>query len=194
MALLKRQTTGKGDHVEIAMHDALIAALPNIVGPVFAENRQPDPKSERTTGGAAFYRLYDTRDGKQVALAGQETKFIERTLGALGRLDLAPLCARGPGPHQQPVMDCLQEFFATKSRSEAVEWLAELGVCFAPVNTLTEALADSNVSARRLVLADERGRKHLAPPIRFATEAARPVLREPLLGEHTASVLAKLDA
>ena len=193
MALLKRQTTGRGDHIEIAMHDALLAALPNIVGPVFAENRQPDPKSERTTGGAAFYRLYDTRDGKQIALAGQETKFVERALEALGRPELAALCARGPGAHQQPVVDCLQEFFATQSRDEALAWLAELGICFAPVNTLTEALADPNVSARGLVLADERGRKHLAPPIRFALEPARPVLREPLLGEHTAAVLAELD-
>jgi crotonobetainyl-CoA:carnitine CoA-transferase CaiB-like acyl-CoA transferase len=194
MALLKRQSTGKGDHLEIAMHDALIAAMPNIVGPVFAENRQPDPKSERTTGGSAFYRLYDTRDGKQVALTGQETKFVERLLGALGRLDLAPLCARGPGPHQQPVVDCLQAFFATKSRSEALAWLAALDVCFAPVNTLVEALADPNVIARGLVVTDERGRKHLAPPIRFTADPARPVLREPLLGEHTASVLAELDA
>jgi crotonobetainyl-CoA:carnitine CoA-transferase CaiB-like acyl-CoA transferase len=62
------------------------------------------------------------------------------------------------------------------------------------VNTLTEALADPNVNARRLVLADDRGRKHLAPPIRFAAEVARPVLREPLLGEHTVGVLAELDA
>jgi crotonobetainyl-CoA:carnitine CoA-transferase CaiB-like acyl-CoA transferase len=194
MALLKRQTTGKGDHIEIAMHDALVAALPNIVGPVFAENRHPDPKSERTTGGSAFYRLYDTRDGKQVALAGQETKFVERALGALGRLDLAPLCARGPGPHQQPVVECLQKHFSSKSRAEALEWLTALDVCFAPVNTLTEALADPNVNARHLLLADDRGRKHLAPPIRFAAEPARPALREPLLGEHTASVLAELDA
>jgi crotonobetainyl-CoA:carnitine CoA-transferase CaiB-like acyl-CoA transferase len=194
MALLKRQTTGKGDHIEVAMHDALIAALPNIVGPVFAENRQPDPKSERTTGGSAFYRLYDTRDGNQIALAGQETKFVERALGALGRADLAPLCAQGPGPHQQAVVDCLQEFFSTKSRAEALEWLAEVDVCFAPVNTLLEALADPNVTARRLVVTDDRGRKHLAPPIRFAVDPAEPVFREPLLGEHTAAVLAELDA
>jgi crotonobetainyl-CoA:carnitine CoA-transferase CaiB-like acyl-CoA transferase len=194
MALLKRQTTGKGDHIEIAMHDALVAAVPNIVGPVFAESRQPDPKSERTTGGSAFYRLYDTRDGKQIALAGQETKFVEAVLDALGRPDLASLCARGPGPHQQPVMDCLQKFFATRSRAEALEWLEGLGVCYAPVNTLLEALADANVVARGLVVADERGRKHLAPPIRFAADPARPILREPLLGEHTAGVLAELEA
>jgi crotonobetainyl-CoA:carnitine CoA-transferase CaiB-like acyl-CoA transferase len=194
MALLKRQATGIGDYLEIAMHDALLAALPNVVGPVFAEGRQPEPKSERTTGGSAFYRLYDTRDGKQIALAGQEMKFVERVLGALGRAELVPLCARGPGPHQQPVVDCLQQLFAGRSQAEAIAWLTELGVCFAPVNTLVEALADPHVAARAAVLVDERGRRHLAPPIRFADEPARPVLREPLLGEHTDEVLAELEA
>jgi crotonobetainyl-CoA:carnitine CoA-transferase CaiB-like acyl-CoA transferase len=194
MALLKRQATGAGDYVEVAMHDALLAALPNVVGPVFAEGRQPQPKSERTTGGSAFYRLYDTRDGRQIALAGQELKFVERVLAALGRADLVELCARGPGPHQLPVVDCLQHFFASKSQPEAVEWLDELGVCFAPVNTLVEALADPHVAARSAVLADEHGRRHFAPPVRFAREPARPVLREPLLGEHTDEVLAELEA
>jgi crotonobetainyl-CoA:carnitine CoA-transferase CaiB-like acyl-CoA transferase len=189
MALLRRQSTGRGDYVEIAMLDSLLAATPNIVGPVFAEGRAPNPKHERTTGGGAFYRVYDTRDGKQVALAGQEPKFVERVLGALGRSDLAPLCARGPGPHQQPVAAVLAEFFAARSQAEALEWLDRLGVCYAPVHSLLEATRDANVAARGLLLRDALGRPHLAPPIRFAAEPARPTLHEPALGEHTDEVL-----
>jgi crotonobetainyl-CoA:carnitine CoA-transferase CaiB-like acyl-CoA transferase len=175
------------------MHDALLAAMPNILGPVFAENRQPNPKHERTTGGGAFYRLYDTADRKQLALAGQEMKFVEKVLGALGRPELVELCARGPGPHQRPVVECLERFFAGKPLRECLDWLAELDVCFAPVNTLLEALDDPNVAARGVVPRDEKGRRHLAPPVRFAAEPARPVLREPRLGEHTDEVLATLE-
>ncbi|HVY63481.1 MAG TPA: CaiB/BaiF CoA-transferase family protein [Gammaproteobacteria bacterium] len=192
MALLKRQATGRGDYVEIAMFDALFAATPNIMGPVFAEGRHPDPKAQRTTGGAAFYRLYDTQDGKQLVLAGQEPKFIERVLAALGRADLVPLCTRGPGPHQAPVVEVLAKFFAGRSRQESLEWLERLDVCYAPVNTLLEATQDPNVAARDLLVRDELGRQHLAPAIRFAAEPARPDLREPTLGEHTDEVLADL--
>jgi crotonobetainyl-CoA:carnitine CoA-transferase CaiB-like acyl-CoA transferase len=194
MALLKRQETGRGDHVEVAMFDSLLAATPNIVGPVFASQRDVDPKAQRTTGGAAFYRLYDTRDGRQLALAGQEPKFIERVLAALGRPDLIELCVHGPGPQQRPVIEALQAFFKNRTRDESLDWLASLDVCYAPVNTLREATRDPQVAARELLLADERGRQHLAPPIRFAAEPARPSLREPLLGEHTDEVLAEIAA
>jgi crotonobetainyl-CoA:carnitine CoA-transferase CaiB-like acyl-CoA transferase len=194
MALVKRQATGRGDYVEIAMFDALFAATPNIIGPVFAEGRQPDPKTERTTGGAAFYRLYDTRDGKQIALAGQEPKFIERVLGALGRSDLVELCTRGPGAHQALVVAVLAAFFAGRSQQEGLDWLEQLDVCFAPVNSLLDATRDPHVAARGLLLRDEQGRAHLAPPIRFAEEPSRPALREPRLGEHNDEVLAKLES
>ena len=181
MALLRRERTGKGDYIDMAMHDAMLAGMPNILGPTLAENRQPVARHERTTGGSAFYRLYQTADGRHLALGGQEMKFVRNLLGALGRLDLAPLCEK-PGPHQQPVMAFLQEKFGEKTLEENLKFLAPLDVCYAPVNTLPEALE----AAADKVLKDELGRRHLAPAIRFRDEPARPSLREPRLGEHDA--------
>jgi crotonobetainyl-CoA:carnitine CoA-transferase CaiB-like acyl-CoA transferase len=179
MALLRRQRTGKGDYIDIAMHDSMLAGMPNILGPTLAENRQPDPRHERSTGGSAFYRLYETADARHLALGGQEPKFVRSLLGALGRLDLAPLCEK-PGPHQQPVMALLEKVFGEKTLKENLAFLAPLDVCYAPVNTLPEGLDCEKL------LEDELGRRHLAPPIRFRDEPARPSLREPRLGEHDA--------
>jgi crotonobetainyl-CoA:carnitine CoA-transferase CaiB-like acyl-CoA transferase len=189
MALLRRASTGRGDYIDMAMHDAMLAACANIVGPTFAENRQPVARHERTTGGAAFYQIYKTRDGRHIVLAGQEEKFIHTLLNALGRRDLAPLCLRGPGPHQQPVITFLQETFAGLSLAEAVTWLSGLDVCFGPVNTLPEAFADENVRARGMMIVDELGRRHIAPAIRFLDEPSQPNLQEPRHGEHNAAVL-----
>ena len=91
MALLRREQTGKGDYLDMAMYDATLAGTANILGPTLAENRQPVARHERTTGGSAFYRLYETADGRHLALGGQEMKFVRNLLGALGRPELAPL-------------------------------------------------------------------------------------------------------
>jgi crotonobetainyl-CoA:carnitine CoA-transferase CaiB-like acyl-CoA transferase len=181
MALLRRASTGRGDYVEIAMHDVTVAALSNILGPVLAEDRQPVAAHERTTGGSAFYRIYDTADGRHLALGGQEMKFVRNLLGALGRPELAPLCEK-PGPHQKPVMEFLQETFKQRDLRHWMGFLSKLDVCYGPVNTLPEALRDPNALARGMVLEDAAGRRHLAPPVRFREEPARPSLREPKLG------------
>jgi crotonobetainyl-CoA:carnitine CoA-transferase CaiB-like acyl-CoA transferase len=191
MALLRRERTGRGDFVEVAMHDAVFAGLANVTGPTFAEGRQPVPTHERTTGGSAFYRIYATADGRHLALGGQEEKFVKNLLGALGRPELAALCERGPGPHQEPVARFLAETFRAKPLAEWLALLSRLDVCYGPVNTLPEALEDPNVLARAMLLGDDSGRRHLAPPIRFAEEPARPSLREPRLGEHNEELLGK---
>ncbi|TDR90070.1 CaiB/BaiF CoA transferase family protein [Enterovirga rhinocerotis] len=189
MALLRRTQTGRGDYIDLSMHESVLAATTNVLGPTFAEGRQPIPKHERTTGGSAFYRIYETADGRHLTLAGQEPKFIRNLLSALGRLDLAPLCEQGPGPHQAPVVAFLAETFRTRPLAEWVSWFEPLDVCFAPVNTLPEALADPQVEARGAVLRDEAGRPHLAPVIRFLHEPAEPRLAVPAMGQHNGDML-----
>jgi len=192
MALLRRERTGLGDYVDIGMQDAVVAALPNIIGPAFAEGRHPVVQDERTTGGAAFYQVYDTADGRQLVLGGQELKFVRNLLDALGRPDLVELCARGPGPHQAPVKAFLRQTFLTRTRDEWMSELARLDVCYGPVNSLPEAMADPNALARGMVVADEAGRRWLGPAIHFTDEPASPRWRAPDLGEHATEVLASL--
>jgi crotonobetainyl-CoA:carnitine CoA-transferase CaiB-like acyl-CoA transferase len=189
MALLRREQTGIGDFIDISMHDVTIGGLLNILGPTFAEDRQPIPAHERTTGGAAFYRPYETQDGRYLVLAGQEAKFIDNLLGAFGRPDFAELCLRGPGPHQQPVIDFLAAEFRKRPLADWQAYLATLDVCFGSINTLPEAVAHPNLLDRGMIRRDETNRRHVGPPIRFRHEPAHPVLREPGLGEHTALVL-----
>ena len=190
MALFRRQQTGIGDYIDISMHDVTLGGMLNVLGPALAENRQPVVAHERTTGGAAFYRPYETSDGRYLVLAGQEPKFINNLLNALGRLDLAGLCLRGPGPHQQPVIDFLARTFHQRSLVEWDRYLETLDVCFGRVNTLPEALAHENLEARNMICRDELGRRHIAPPIHFRHEPASPVLQEPGLGEHTETTFA----
>jgi crotonobetainyl-CoA:carnitine CoA-transferase CaiB-like acyl-CoA transferase len=188
MALLRRERTGRGDYLDVSMHDAMVSAATVIMGPALGEDRQPVARHERTTGGAAFYQIYDTADGRHVALAGQEMKFVRNLLGALGRPELAALCEKGPGPHQRPLEEFLRETFRQRTRAEWIAYLSGLDVCFGGLNTLPEALADPHLRARGMVVTDALGRRHLNTPIRFRAEPASPDLREPALGEHQSRV------
>lgn len=188
MALYRRDKTGKGDRIDISMLDSMVSAMPNVMGPTFAEERQPDPKAERTTGGAAFYQIYRTSDDRHIVLGGQEPKFISNVLTKLGRMDLYELCMLGPGLHQKPVIKALAGIFAGQTAAYWTEWFADVDACFAPVATLPEALVDPQLSFRRMVVRDDLGRPHLANPIHFESEPARLILEAPVLGQDNSLV------
>ncbi|MDR5744617.1 CaiB/BaiF CoA-transferase family protein [Caballeronia sp. LZ029] len=189
MALYRRETTGRGDYLDISMHDCILAASPNVAGSVFAEKRDYVAKDQRSLGGSAFYQIYQTKDGRHLVLGGQEIKFVRTLLGRLERTDFVPLCEAGPGPHQKPLIDFLRETFRSKTLAQWEQWFDGMDVCFAPVKTLREGYDDDHAQARAMVLIDEHGREQLAPAIRFSNEPARPNLREPALGGDTEAVL-----
>lgn len=192
MALYRRERTGRGDYLDIAMLDSAIAWTPNITGSTFAHKRPPRPREERSLGGAAFYNIYRTRDGRHVVLGAQELKFARNLLGELGRPELIELCARGPGPHQAPLTAWLREVFATRTRAEWIEWFRGRDIGFAWVNDLREAFDDPQIDARGMRLTDESGHEHIGVPIRFLLEPAQPRLQLPAIGQHNAEILRSL--
>src|ERR1700761_7049043 len=191
MALLRRKDTGVGDYIDISMYDSMVSGCVNVLGPAMAENRQQIAKHERTTGGAAFYRIYRTSDDRYVTLAGQEEKFIRNLLDAVGRSDLVDLCLQGPGPHQAPVVAFFTEMFGTEPLAHWNEFLANLDVCFGPVQTFPEMLADPKLKARGMIVTDVGGRKPIASAIRFRNEPAEIDLHIPALGQDTEAVTRK---
>jgi crotonobetainyl-CoA:carnitine CoA-transferase CaiB-like acyl-CoA transferase len=191
MALLRRWETGEGDYLDIAMHDALLAWTANVMGSVFTDGIPPVPKQERTWGGNAFYNLYETSDGRWLALGASEPKFAETFLVKAGRTDLAPYAHRLPG-EQGPLIDYLRALIRERPLAEWLTWLDGMDVGYAPVRSLADAINDANTHERRMVLVDERGRRHLGVPIRFTHEPAEPQLRTPTFGEHTDEIVASL--
>ena len=189
MALLRRQQTGRGDYVDVAMMDALIASMPNNYGPPMAEKRQPVAKDERAWGGNAMFRVYETRDGRFVALGGAEIKFARNLLTALGRPDLIELCRLPPGPDQQPVHEFLDATFKSRTQAEWSSWMADKDVAFAPVKTLREGLDDPQVGHREMVVEDARGWEHIGVAIKYADEPGLVDFTLARLGEHSEEIL-----
>jgi crotonobetainyl-CoA:carnitine CoA-transferase CaiB-like acyl-CoA transferase len=192
MALYRRERTGRGDYLDMAMLDSIVAWTPNMLGDVFAHRKPPTVKHERSLGGSAFYNIYRTSDGRHVVLGAQEIKFVRNLLDEIGRPDLVELCERGPGAHQKPLIELLRGWFAQKTQAQWMEWFKGRDVSFAPVKNLREAFDDPQVRARGMRLVDSAGHEHIGVPIKFADEPAAPNLALPRLGEHNEALLGAL--
>lgn len=185
MALYRRAQTGKGDYIDLSMYDALLSWTPNVLGPVFAENADPIAKEMRPFGGAAMYRPYETRDGKFLVLGGSEPHFAKNLLDALGRADLLAFAKLEPGPAQDPLKRYFEATFASQPLDHWIAFLKDVDVCWAPVRTLKDAMADPYTVSRGMILTDEDGNKHLGIPIRFADEPGFADLTLPAYGAHS---------
>jgi crotonobetainyl-CoA:carnitine CoA-transferase CaiB-like acyl-CoA transferase len=189
MALLRRQTTGLGDYLDIAMFDSLLAWTPNVMGPPFAEDRAAVVKDERSWGGSAFYGLYATACGGHLALGGGEHKFVESLLGALGRPDLVPIALQPPGPAHEPVRAFLRQAFVARTLAAWQSFLPPLDIAWAPVRTLHEAVHSAHAVARGMRVEQPAGQPHLGIPIKFRHEPGVLDGRLDELGASTEAVL-----
>lgn len=178
MALIGREKTGQGDHIDIAMFDSLLPWGAHIAGSALAGGPSPRSNNQRSLGGAAFYNVYDTEDGRHVVLGGREIKFARALLTAQGRPDLIALAEAEAGPAQAPLIAFLRETFRSRSRDEWDAYMANLDVAYAPVLDFAEVFAQPHIAERGLL-----NGVHIAPAIRFAGETYTPGPVPPLQGD-----------
>ena len=188
MALYRRGTTGEGDYIDMAMYDAAIAWTPNVLGPVFGENRSPVAKDMRSFGGSAMYNIYQTSDGEFLVIGGSEVKFAQNLLAALKRLDLLDYARQPPGPAQAPLRAFFRSTFQAQPLSHWQEFLSGVDCCWSWTRSLKDAFEDPFTAERGMVFTDTAGRRHVGPPIRFSKEPARPSTRVPEFGEDSEEI------
>ncbi len=169
MALIGREQTGRGDYIDVAMFDAMLPWCAHIAGDTIKGGDGPVSRAQRSLGGAAFYNVYKTADGKHIVLGGREIKFAKTLLTALDRLDLLPLAELDAGEPQQPLTEFLRSTFATRSRDQWVEWFADKDVAFSPVLDFREAL-DQDFVREKGLLVEADGAHQIAPAFRFKSE------------------------
>ena len=173
MALIGRERTGEGAYIDCAMFDSLLPWCAHTAGSAIAGGPSPRSVSQRSLGGAAFYQVYETADGRHVVLGGRELKFAANLLGALGREDLLSF-AEAPAGEQGPLIAFLRDTFLTKTRDEWTAWFADKDVAFSPVLDFREALGQPHIAERGLWTESAGGGRHIAPAIRFASEEWAP--------------------
>ena len=146
-ALLEARSSGKGQVVDVAMVDGVTSMLT----PFYSMHALGMYTDELGTnvfdGGAPFYGIYETRDGKHVSVAPIEPHFYALLVEKLG-LDPATLPDQNDRERWPELRERFAEVFRTRTRDE---WCVELegtDACFAPVLTLAEAREHPHARAR----------------------------------------------
>ena len=130
-ALLQRERTGRGSHVSVSMTHGSHRLVAHRLG--------GEPVPRMLTGGLAYYRIYETADGRHLTVAALEPVFFRRVAELLGRPDLAE---RQFEPDQDPLASELAAIFETRPLAEWLELFDAEDVCVGPVATIAEAASD----------------------------------------------------
>lgn len=136
-ALLERDRTGTGRHLDLSLARGAIAATPVLAS--IAASGQGQPRgADPLTGGSPCYRCYRTADGRYVAVGALEPKFWGALCEVVGRPDLVAVqYSADPDDHAK-----VEAVFAAEPLATWVARFAGVDACVEPVATLDEALAD----------------------------------------------------
>src|SRR5689334_531048 len=186
-ALVGRERTGRGAHLDISMTEGALALLAAELGNLDCGAR-PTRGTETLNGGMACYGVYRTQDDRYLAVGALEPKFWIALNTALGRKpDVSELVG-----DQAKVRGELQAIFSTKT---AAEWATHLAPhdCCVEIILEAEELADHPLHQAREVFFTIDGGAGVGPVVQVRTPVGKPAnpLPPPKLGEHTRDVLAE---
>ncbi len=147
-ALIGRGRTGRGAFVDASLAETVLAW--QAWGLTAAAAGEKVARAGAVlNGGAAYYRVYGTRDGKFVSLGAIEPVFWKNFCTAVGRTEWI---ARQTEPLPQSALIAeVASLFAGATRAE---WDARLGAvdcCYHPVLDYAEVPASAHVAARGLL-------------------------------------------
>jgi crotonobetainyl-CoA:carnitine CoA-transferase CaiB-like acyl-CoA transferase len=194
IALFDAQRSGVGREVEVSLLDTAVSMLSYFA--IWTLNRAWQPARVRDSGHQTLVpaQNFPTRDGWIVVFCAKE-KFWRALVEILGMPELAedPRFASFPERlrNKESLIPILQERFRTRITAEWLRLLRGHVPC-APVNSVSEALADEQVRARDMIIQVEHPRfgrlGEVASPIKIEGALSAPACA-PRLGEHTDALL-----
>jgi len=197
-ALLARERDphGIGQFIDISMRDGSIAFNCLRLGKYLADRKVPLPGDDQLNHGMACYNIYETRDGRYMALGALEAKFWENFCEAMARPDWKEARYFEPGDHQRELYQMISAAFKQKTQSEWIGHFAAHDCCCEPVLNLDEVMRDEQVRCRKMfveMVHESWGaywQLGIAP--KFSRTPGTLRSHAPELGEHTEEILSVL--
>jgi crotonobetainyl-CoA:carnitine CoA-transferase CaiB-like acyl-CoA transferase len=196
-ALRARDRTGHGQWVDAAMLDGQVAWMTYMAANYFATGQNP-PRVGSAHTNLVPYQPFPTKDGFITVAVGSEGMW-QRFCGALdvplaGDPRFATNAARVE--HRRELLDTLIPVFRSRTAAEWLDRLGAAGVPAGPISRISDVMTDPQVLHREMVVALDHpraGRVRVnGVPLKFSETPGAVRTPPPVLGQHTAAILAEL--
>jgi formyl-CoA transferase len=192
-ALYRREKTGEGAHVDMALFDTQLAMLANQASNALISGRDP-PRQGNTHPNIVPYQPFETTDRPIIIAVGNDRQFAR----------LAEICGHPEWAgderfrsnearvaNRADIVELVSEAIRQKSAGDWLDQLEAAGIPAGPINTVTQALGDVQAQHRQM-MRTIAGVPLIGSPVRLDGTRADAELRPPGLGEHTSEVLSGL--
>jgi len=197
-ALRHRDLTGRGQAIDMALLDTQVAMLANLGANYLATGVAPQ-RAGNAHQNIVPYQVFEVADGHLILAVGNDAQFRKFCdVAGLRDVPADPRFARNADRvrHRAILVPLLSAVMKTRARAD---WLASLEaakVPCGPINNLAEVFADPQVNARDMTVEVPHPLsgvvRLVASPIKLSATPVQYRRPPPLLGEHTAEVLAEL--
>ena len=193
-AVSRRLVTGRGDYIDLSLHDSIVSWLTYLASYYFATGKEP-----KRLGSAhpsiVPYQAFRCKNGDLVLAVGNDrqwTNFCHAT--GLERLLADWRYSTNPArvKNRKTLIPVLQRMFY---RRDAKEWqtiLDQAKVPTAPVLSIRDIVHDPHVRYRKMIIRSNRNASLLGSPMRFYKTKPKKTTSAPRLGQHSTETLAEL--
>jgi alpha-methylacyl-CoA racemase len=193
-ALLEARLSGEGQVVDAAIVDGTAHLNAMAAGFLASGLYREERAANLLDGGVPFYDVYETADGRHLAVGSLEPTFYDELVRLLGIAENAP--DRNDPAHHPELRRMITEAVASRTQADWVAVFEGSDACVAPVLLMSEAFTHPHLVARGTFV-DRAGTTQPAPAPRFSRTAPSLTMPPPAVaGQDTRAALAAwgLDA
>ena len=188
-AVVQRNATGKGCHIDVAMFDSLLTLMPTATGSYLATGKAPARFGNRHAFSAPF-GAFAAKDGS-VVIAVLNNKLFETLARIIGRLDLVRDARfaddESRGANEAALRAAIEGWSRSMDVARIVEVLDAAGIPCAAIDDVASAVDGPQATARSLFRPGKAGDRRMRlpeQPVHFSTMRRGTAAEVPALGQH----------
>ena len=192
--LSRRLVTGRGDYIDLSLHDSIVSWLTYLASYYFATGKEPQ-RLGSAHPSIVPYQAFRCKDKDLVVAIGNDhqwTNFCHATglerLITDGRFSANPSRAK----NRRLLIPLLERMFRRRKAHEWHRILVQAKVPTTPVFSIRDVVRDPHVHNRRMVIRSDRNVPRLGSPMRFYKTKPKKTTPAPRLGQDATEILTEL--